>query len=261
MNLSPFTKVKSILPAPFDWCHIPDGKVTLIPNDYSKHYGYLKEDTSFDVPAFYMAQYPVTNAQYKAFVEAGGYSQERWWTAEGWQNKQERNWKQPRLWNWASAKLVGIFDEDEQPVVGISWYEAMAFCSWLSEESGSKITLPTDQSWQRAAQGDDERKYPWGDDFDTSKANTYQSRVKRTSPVTAYPDGASPFGVMDMVGNVWEWCLTDFKTGSHELVSTDRVIRGSSYMLSSNDNGLASRDHTRPDHWYNIYGFRICAIG
>ena len=259
MENSQHNKVKSILPQPFDWCYIPAGKVKITPNDYSKHYGYLKEATDFDVPAFYMAQYPVTNVQFKEFIKAEGYKQERWWTKEGWQHVVERSWKQPRLWDWSSAKAYGKFDEDEQPVVGISWYEALAFCWWLSEVCEAKISLPSDQAWQRAAQGDDERKYPWGNEFDTSKANTYQSRIKRTSSVTAYPDGASPYGVMDMVGNVWEWCMTDFKTGSHELVATDRVLRGSSHMLSSNDDGLASRDHTKPSDWYNTYGFRICA--
>jgi formylglycine-generating enzyme required for sulfatase activity len=150
--------VPALLPAPFAWVEIPGGRGTMAT---------YKSDVTLSIPSqtYWMAKYPVTNVQYAVFIEAGGYTTERWWTAEGWQKRKAEKWTQPRYWtdsNWNGA---------EQPVVGVSWYEAVAFCRWLSETTGEKIMLPTEAQWQYAAQGDDGRAYPWGNPWDAGRCN------------------------------------------------------------------------------------------
>jgi iron(II)-dependent oxidoreductase len=244
-------KIKSILPPPFDWCCIPAGKVMLEGAKGS----YIPEGTkqSFDVSAFYMAKYPITNEQFAKFIEAGGYSNKKWWTETGWRRKEKENWTEPRHCN--NAK----FNDKEQPVIGFSWYEAIAFCLWLSEATSEKIMLPTEQQWQRAAQGDDERVFPWGNEFDENKANSDESKIGKTTPVTNYLDGASPSGVLDMAGTAWEWCLTDWEEGSSSLTGKSRRLqRGGSFIDPSWFLRTVFRNHQLPYIWYDICGFRIC---
>lgn len=254
-----------VLSQPFAWMPISAGKVTILKG------GYLHEDTTFDVPAFDMAKYPCTNAQFKLFIDAGGYDEKRWWTDDGWRSKRDgwvyergwgstgKAWTKPRYWD--DATLNGA----EQPVVGVSWYEAVAFCNWLSETTGENIMLPTEQQWQRAAQGDKGLVYPWGNDWDGARCNNsvkpYDS--KRTTPVRQYEGkGDSPFGVVDMVGNVFEWCMTVYETGGIDLQGIDvRVLRGGSWGANkafvfrvTNRNGVI------PYSWTDVGSFRIARI-
>src|SRR5262249_54009657 len=144
-----------ILPAPFDWIDIPAGKVTLVENhDEDSYIGKKGEGRIFDVPAFSIAKYPVTNSQFAKFIEAKGYEQQQWWTDEGWKAKERDNWTEPRFWQ--NEK----YNKSDHPVVAISWFEAVAFCLWLSKMSNENIMLPTEQQWQRAAQGDTNWAYP-----------------------------------------------------------------------------------------------------
>jgi formylglycine-generating enzyme required for sulfatase activity len=225
-------RTPDLLPAPFAWIEIP-----------KKGYS--------------IAKYPVTNAQFAAFIEAGGYSTERWWTAQGWEQRQKDKWTQPRY--WTDAKWNGA----EQPVVGVSWYEAVAFCLWLSDVTGEKIMLPTEDEWQYAAQGDDGRDYPWGKNWDGSRCNNNVDGkgIGKTTPVRQYEGkGSSPFGVVDMAGNVWEWCLTDYENKTNDINSdaTDRVLRGGSWINSYADVfGCDGRDWVNPYYGFNIRGFRL----
>ena len=93
------------------------------------------------------------------------------------------------------------------PRENVNWYEAMAFANWLGAQLRMTITLPTVAQWQRAAKGDDDRYFPWGDDYDEDRCNTVETGLKQTTPVDRYRKGASPYGVYDMAGNVWEWTL------------------------------------------------------
>ena len=250
------TKSRSIglMPAPFAWMDIPAGKVRLQEGGYV-----LKGGQTFDVPAFQIAKYPITNAQYGKFIEAGGYREKRWWTEAGWQMREAEKWIEPRF--WSDEKWKGAL----QPVVGVSWYESVAFCLWMREMSGEKIMLPTEQQWQRAAQGDDGRAYPWGNEWDGSRCN---SSVKpfdsvQTTPVTQYEGkdkGDSPYGVVDMAGNVWEWCVTDYINGIQEINSNVEVcvLRGSSWFDDLADFFRADyRNRNRPHSWYYYWGFRL----
>lgn len=179
----------NLLPSPFDWVRIP-------------HKGYS------------IAKYPVTNAQFAAFIEAGGYQQRQWWTDTGWKIRESKSWTEPRF--WTDEQWNGL----EQPVVGVSWHEAVAFCLWLSDATGERIMLPTADQWQFAAQGDDGRAYPWGNDWDCECCNNSVSPCKSTTttPVRLHEGkNDSPFGVVDMAGNVWEWCTTSFQDRSNAI--------------------------------------------
>ena len=122
-----------------------------------------------------------------------------------------------------------------------------------------QITLPTEQQWKRAAQGDDGREYPWGNEFDKTKCNTNASEIGLTTPVTQYPQGASPFGVMDMSGNVWEWCLTAWDSGKSGLDGSDwRCLRGGSWYVSVNHARASYRTRYSPGGRNDDDGFRVC---
>ncbi len=236
----------SVLPAPFDW-------IALVGEGYS------------------IAKYPITNAQFDLFIAAGGYRQQKWWTQAGWKARSDgwrydgdwkpsgRAWTEPRCWRddgWMAA---------EQPVVGVSWYEAVAFCLWLSDVTGETITLPTDAQWQFAAQGDDGRAYPWGDVWDCARCNnSVRPCVSEvTTPIQHYASsGKSPFGAVDMAGNVYEWCLTDYKSGANLLDGAHvRVLRGGSWDdLDARFYRCDFRFWGYPYYRNSTFGFRICRV-
>jgi hypothetical protein len=262
-----FEDGKALLSSSIEWCHVPSGKVILEAG------GYLKENSSFTLKNTIIGKYPITNTQYAEFIEAGGYENAAWWTEAGWKTRLEgwatvgsvwkatgNPWIEPLYWKDKK------FNGDEQPVVGVSWYEAVAYCNWLSSKLELKtklcLSLPTEQQWQRAAQGDDGRKYPWGDAWDTRRCNSSVdgTGIGRTSKVTAYEGrGDSPFGVVDAAGNVSEWCLTAYKSGSEELEGKAiRVLRGGSrYSTLASQLTCASRDEGDPDIRNSLTGFRI----
>ncbi|MCB9449834.1 MAG: SUMF1/EgtB/PvdO family nonheme iron enzyme [Anaerolineaceae bacterium] len=173
------TPINKLLPQPFAWVEIPVGKVKLVSeNGWRMNYIPRGQSHLFDLPAFHIAKYPITNGQFAQFVEAGGYTEHQWWTKAIWERWESKDWTEPKYWNHEDVSGA------EYPVVGVSWYEAAAFCKWLSAQTGEKIMLPTEQQWQRAAQGDDDRTYPWGDYWDTSRCNTRESGISRTTPVS-----------------------------------------------------------------------------
>ena len=227
------------------WCEIPAGEVKV------KRNGKLK---NYQVPTFEIGKYPVTNAQYMEFIEASdGYSKVDWWDysvhALRWRHTHEEAFR---------PKPVG----NDHPCVNVCWYEAVAFCRWLSYQTGMNISLPTEQQWQRAAQGNDNRLYPWGNTFDRACCNTKESGMRLTVPVNNYPSGVSPYGVFDMAGNVWEWCINNEDSGNDTNTSQDenRVIKGGSFI------GTYKRAQTRffyslnPQCRYDTIGFRLVRL-
>lgn len=209
----------SHMPEPFKWCKIPFGNVILDTGGYVPNGG-----KSFEVSTFYIAQYPITNAQYQLFISDNGYNIREYWTNSGWKIVQTNKLSRPKLWD------DNDYNGMDYPVVGVSWYEAYAFTQWASKKLEQYILLPTEQQWQRAAQGDDKRMYPWGNIFNEANANTAKSNIDKTTSVTQYPSGVSPYGVMDMSGNIWEWCSTIYPTGLENPEETDyRVLRGGSW--------------------------------
>ena len=249
--------ILGVLPPPFEWISIPAGKVNLnvaIP-------GFFAQETPYNVSDFFISKYPITNAQYAKFVEAQGYDEIRWWQNGSWEIKENEKWKMPRYWmdmNWNTT---------DHPVVGISLFEALAFCEWLKDVSGEIIYLPNEQQWQRAAQGDTDLTYPWGDEWDSERCNNSVTPNKsvRTTPVQQYEGlgkGNSPYGVVDLSGNVWEWCnsLLDLEE-SEEDETGGFIMRGGSWKSDQFVVfNLAYRYGKRPTVRNNLIGFRIARM-
>jgi len=247
--------VSHILPAPFEWCVVPAGEATVRFTPRAR--------ATTQVPTFSISKYPITNSQYQVFVDAqDGYRSPAWWgysdEAKIWRRENEH----PK---------ITAFEGDDLPRTNVTWYEAVAFCQWLtgrimpsqpgipvSLTGNMFITLPTEQQWQRAAQGDDGREYPWGNQFDAACCNTTASSISKATPVTQYPCGVSLFGVMDMAGNVWEWCLSEWGTSEVSLkTSGERVLRGGSWGNAAHSATTGSRHRDFPNYGYDIYGFRV----
>lgn len=256
------------LPQPFKWIDISAGKVTLANNGiYSSSLRSYPHgtDKTFDVPAFSMSQYPITNSQFAEFVRAGSYTKREYWTDAGWNERRKLKLIEPYYKTWRDKQ----WNNDTQPVVGIKWYEAVAFCLWLSQLTGETVMLPTEQQWQRAAQGDDGRVYPWGNNWEESlcrnRVGKHKETLQNTGLVTDYdPGGNSPFGVSDMSGNVWEWCVTNYETGSIDIEAIKRAddkiaLRGGSWRDDKPEYFECSyRSWSNPDHFDVSIGFRIC---
>ena len=143
--------------------------------------------------AYWIDVYPVTNSRFRLFLDAGGYDHPEWWHSDGWAWKRRQRIRQPRQWRRPG------WDGPDQPVAGVSWYEADAYARWAGRR------LPTDAEWEKAARGTDGRRYPWGEHWPTPDLANFAKVIGRTTPVGLYPAGASPFGCLDMAGNVNNW--------------------------------------------------------
>ena len=273
---------------------------------------------TLDLPAFLISRYPITNGQYRPFVEGGGYGERRYWTEEGWAWRTGE--REPDLSpiddedlrenyaRWLAGRPVERRDRPfwwgdphfglpSRPVVGVSWFEAQAYCTWLTgrfQVSGFKfqvwrdgqletlnlkpetlaVRLPSEAEWEKAARGTDGRRYPWGDEWSAGRANTEESGIGETSAAGMFPTGASPYGALDMAGNVWEWTRTrwgrtsarrpdygypyDLSDGREDPSGPDlRVVRGGSWFDDQRDARCACRHRLTPDGWNYILGVRV----
>jgi formylglycine-generating enzyme required for sulfatase activity len=213
--------------------------------------------------SFRISRYPITTAQFEAFLADKDYKNDEWWEVLIKPEPSESRWPQPN-----------------RPRTDIDWYEAMAFCKWLSSKLHFDVRLPTDQQWERAARGVEGNEYPWGKDYVLGRANIDETTVPgdreknylgQTSAVGLY----SPLGdtkdkykdgkqVADLAGNVWEWCLNKYETGKESVIEPDasgdfRVLRGGSW-LDLRDSARASLRHGNlPVNLYVNVGFRVCS--
>ena len=254
---------------------------------------------SVALQAFQLAQFPVTNAEWALFMQAGGYDDERWWETaedqawrrgEGTAEAAKRQWRELRQTlqksfdqirglheqgritskqadDWEQIARMGeeafeallddwyptgrqtqpakwnddAFNHPAQPVVGVSWFEARAYCAWLSAQMGQDFRLPTEAEWEAAARGREGRRYAYGDTFDAAHANTFETHIRRTTPIGVFPDGETPgTGLVDMTGNTWDWTSSlyrpyryDASDGREDPLTGDakRVLRGGSWNL------------------------------
>ncbi|MFW6161500.1 MAG: formylglycine-generating enzyme family protein [Planctomycetota bacterium] len=192
----------------------------------------LGSDQDFDqnprrtvrIPPFFLDIHPVTNAQYAEFVAATGHRAPKHWRGETPSSEQAKH-----------------------PVVWLSWFDAQAYARWADKR------LPTEDEWEYAARGTDGRPYPWGNDFSPERCNCRATGLGGTSPIASFPDGLSPFGCHDMVGNVWEW--TDAWADPDQQ---QRVLRGGSWGSGTLTVRACFRGADYPTYWSNGYGVR-CA--
>jgi formylglycine-generating enzyme required for sulfatase activity len=269
-----------------------------------------KPQHKVSLEAYYIDRTPIANAQYARFIEAQGYDTERFWTPDGWAwrqgkykpdlsyledknlRQQVQKWiegrkveerKQPYFWKDSRWNMPG------HPVVGINWFEAMAYCQWLNEQlhvpgatfqvqrDGRKeawnvelgtwnIRLPTETEWEKAARGADGRRWPWGNEFDPQRCNCSESGKRTTTPVGAYsPAGDSPYDVADMAGNVWDWCRSLYKPYPYRAddgredpqAAGTRVLRGGSWYFDQGGARCAARSGFDPGGFLFFVGFRV----
>jgi formylglycine-generating enzyme required for sulfatase activity len=212
-------------------------------DDNKLAYDWERPQQALDLPDFWMAQFPLTNEQYAQYASKEKHP------VEGWAKKKNH------------------------PVVNVSWNDAVAYCKWFNEQhktqlraNGLTLHLPTEAQWEKAARGEYGNEWPWGNEFDKNKCNSNEGKKKGTTPVDAYPSGASPYGVMDMVGNVWEWTHTLFKEYPYkaedgresEKVAESRAMRGGSFDLNRQAARCASRYSGLPNNRNKIVSFRLC---
>jgi len=209
------------------------------------------------LPEYWIAKYPVTRAQFARFEEGGSYWDGSFWTEAGWR------W----LRDHAPDKRSGTRRTADHPAVDIRWYEALAYCRWLSAETGRAYRLPSEAEWEKAARGTDRWIWPWGNTWDPSCCNNRDTGPRQTTRVGQYsPRGDSPYGVADMAGNVWEWCATkyvDSYRGFEWAEDNDpeggarRVVRGGSFNNNQRNCRCAYRNRNDPDNFNNNQGFRV----
>jgi len=228
-----------------EWITIPAGEFWMGEDD-EIHRVYL--------PEYQIARVPVTNYQYGLFVKATGNK-----APHGWEDQ-----RPPR-------------GRESHPVVYVSWYHAIAYCNWLRQMTGKPVTLLNEAEWEKAARGDrDQRAYPWGHKFDRQRCNTTELGLHDTTPVGIFLEGASPYGVLDLSGNVDEWTrsvwgkefvkpgFTDpyadrFKVREDLLADSDifRILRGGSWLLDQGFARCACRYWRNPGYGDGSIGFRV----
>ncbi|HUC29566.1 MAG TPA: SUMF1/EgtB/PvdO family nonheme iron enzyme [Candidatus Acidoferrum sp.] len=193
---------------------IPAGRTTLGLPRASEEFGWDNEYESDDrgVPAFEIDQYKVTNGQYLDFINAGGYETREFWSDDAWNWKTSQGISHPVFWRKAAGDWLyrTMFDEVPLPAewpVYVSHAEAMAYARWAGK------SLPSEEQWQRAAYGTvdgQQRRYPWGSESPSPNRGNFDFQHWNPTPVSAFPRGASAFGVHDILGNGWEWTSSIF---------------------------------------------------
>jgi len=242
---------------PERWVELPGGRLLMgAQQEDQRAPGYDPEAFDDEAPVhevriagFGIARFPVTVAEFAAFLEDENHANPVWWQAGGAD--------QPALpEDWENQQA-----HPTRPAVGVAWYQAMAFCAWLTDQlrrpQGAKgaillpadreVRLPTEAEWEYAARGEGGRRYPWGDAApDAQRANFDEAKVGSPSPVGVFPCGATPEGVLDLAGNVWEWCLDAYAKDAYATQQgqaspadppaqgdggSPRVVRGGAFNL------------------------------
>ena len=238
------------------------------PDEAPVHTVYLDE--------YYIGKDKITNQEYARFILDKGYEQAEYWTNGGFGQYGDR----PRHWMRERFHGGGLPGNENFPVVGVSWFEAAAYCRWLSDKTGQTYRLPTEAEWEKAARGTDQRQFAWGDSIDGSYANYDNSGgpyEPGLTPVGFYDgsvrddfathDNCSPYGARDMIGNVWEWCQ-DWYGGSEMYqnspkknpqgpkTGSSRVLRAGGWVDSAYYQRAANRNSSFPENRNPIQGFR-----
>lgn len=291
----------------FVFCAIPAGKFLMGSkkremSSRGSEYPQIKYNIPYN---YFMSRYPITNAQFDLFVKADGYKLEEYWDAAknaGYWSKDGFKGRYDNEARNAPLSFTVPFNLPNHPVVGVSWYEAVAFCKWLTtklrdtsyeircydKEKGVyaddnlkllivnrkfEIRLPTEAEWERAARGyplpEGEgrvRAFPWGDEITTDHANYRGTNINVTSAVGAFPLGMNDYGLLDMSGNVLEWCSTEWQENYEDYLKKEnnslegnvvRVLRGGFYRYEGRNLRCAWRYGYDPFNLSDNFGFRV----
>jgi serine/threonine-protein kinase len=240
--------------------YIPPGRFTMGSNEYNNE----KPPHEVYLDGYRIGKYEVTVKQFGLFVKDTGYVTQAeesggalTWNGKNWEKKEGIDWKNP-----------GFKQEDNHPVVCVSWNDALEYCKWLSGKKGDSFKLPTEARWEKAARGTDGRKYPWGVREPDEILANFGGKIGKTTPVGSYLDGASPYGLLDMVGNVWEWCVDWYDPKYYKIAPKDnptgpksgifRVQRGGSWVFEAKYLPYSFRGKGTPDICHYSVGFRLC---
>jgi formylglycine-generating enzyme required for sulfatase activity len=246
-----------------DFVYVPEGEFKMgspdgvgYDDEHPQHTIYLDE--------YWIGRTEVTNAQYGRFVNAEGYSEQDFWSVDGWAWRQENDATAPRCWEDSNL------NQPDQPVVCVTWYEAEAYTKWLSEQNDITVTLPSEAQWEKAARGIAGYIYPWGNAEPNDNLLNYNDPEGKPVAVGSYPAGASPYDALDMAGNVWEWTADWFNENYYSespLANPPgaeqgdfRILRGGAYWSAATDVRGAYRYWDFPDLWYWYVGFRVAAL-
>lgn len=286
-----------LIPEKMMFCDIPAGLFKMGSQDDPMAEDVEKPRHPCTIPYDYrISKYPVTNAQFKAFANEGGYREKRYWTeaeaAGYWKDGKVRGYRYDPGRNKTIEEYFDSpmdfgepFSLPNHPVVGVNWYEALAFTHWLTEimhkaeklPEDRVIRLPSEAEWEKASRGTDGRVFPWGKGPDPNRANYDKTGINGTSAAGCFQGGASPYGVEDMSGNIWEWTRSlwgkdwskpDFgypyssKDGREDLnasADTLRVLRGGAFNNYEDLVRCAVRIRVNPDGRLVLIGFRVVA--
>jgi sulfatase modifying factor 1 len=282
-SASPATRVAP--PIDFDWVTIPAGKFLMGSDKQKDSLAYDDELPQHEVnlSTYRMARYPVTVAQFAQFVKATGYqtTAEKQGSAWGWTGS---NYEEIKGADWAHPRgpESDVKQKAEHPVTCVSWLDANEFCRWATSvlrAAGQtvEVRLPTEAEWEKAARGADGRIYPWGNEAPDKDRCNFNMDVGDTTPVGNYSTGKSPYGVLEMAGNVWEWTSSllgqnlekpdfgypyDPHDGREDQAAGGRrVVRGGSFYFGLNLVRSACRYRLGIDDRDNLVGFRVVAPG
>ena len=282
------------------WVDIPEGEIEMGFEEDEVNWSWDKHSVprhTVTVNTFKVASFPVTNAQFRCFIEDGGYEDEGYWrephSALEWlrgskadlsllddnpdlkaayenELSKEKTRRQP--WYWEQRK----WNNPNHPVIGVSWYEALAFCNWLNDKQvyEGKVRLPTEAEWEYAARGTDALVYSWGNEPNIESGNYEETGLERTTAVGLFDKGKS-FGLYDISGNVWEWTNSQWgKNSKNPDFTYDqwegqedqrnnlndhalRIVRGGSWFKFTVNVRCAIRNGFHPSDRFNVSGFRV----
>ncbi len=235
------------------------------------------------LPNYFISKFPITNNEFHAFWKHGAYKEKRWWSESGWlwlnrspeaeknmnltESRRRSGRTEPAFWNDTKLSIPN------RPVVGVTWFEAIAYCTWLTEQlqlseelpNGYVARLPTDAEWEKAARGTDGRFWPWGNEWEDNLANTHTINLSTTTSIGIFCSDSSPYDVVDMAGNVKEWCRSRWgeypydPTDGRENINSDdrRIARGGYWKRGKYASHCAYRRRYLPDTHHDGLGFRV----
>jgi len=256
-----------------EFIHIPAGEFWMGSSPKQDKQALREEQPQHRVTLseYWIGRAPVTNVQFALFVRATSYRTVAEVEGYGWVwNGQKKEWVRFKGANWQHPRGADsdIRSKPDHPVVQVNWHDAVTYCVWLTKLTSQKIYLPTEAEWEKAARGTDARLYPWGNQPPDARRCNFNSNVKDTTPVSQYsPMCDSPYGCLDMVGSVWEWCAdwfaSNYYTNAPQASPTgpttgqSRVVRGGCWNSESRYVRAACRSWGVPGYRFDdLLGFR-----